>query len=47
MENKRRTQAKQSCAFTIRDKKGNDINNPEGIKQRVTEYYDELYKIMK
>ena len=41
---KRRTQTKQSCAFTIRDKKGNDINNPEGIKKRVTEYYDELYK---
>ena len=41
---KRRAQTKQSCAFTIRDKKGNDINNPEGIKKRVTEYYDELYK---
>ena len=41
---KRRMRAKQSCAFSVKDKEGNDINNPEGIKKRVTEYYDELYE---
>ena len=29
---KRRSQTKQTCAFSIRDKEGNEIKNPEGIK---------------
>ena len=41
---KRRSQPKQTQAFSIRDKNGIEINNPEGIKHRVTEYYDNLYK---
>lgn len=41
---KRRSQPKQTRAFSIRDIKGNEINNPEGIKHRVTEYYTDLYK---
>ena len=41
---KRRSQTKQTCAFSIRDKEGNEINNPEGIKHRVTEYFNDLYK---
>merc|ERR1712240_962324 len=40
---KRRTQTKQTSAFTIKDKEGNDINNPEKIKKRVSEYYDNLF----
>ena len=31
---KRRSQTKQTCAFSIRDKEGKRIN-PEGIKQRL------------
>ena len=31
---KRRTQTKQTSAFTIKDKEGNDINNPEKIKKK-------------
>ena len=41
---KRRTQTKQTSAFAIRDKEGNDIINPEGIKKRVSEYYDNLFE---
>ena len=40
---KSRTQTKQTSAFTLKDKEGNDINNPEGIKKRVSEYYDNLF----
>merc|ERR1712240_107752 len=31
---KRRTQTKQTSPFTIKDKEGNDINNPEKIKKK-------------
>ena len=41
---KRRTQTKQTSAFSVKDKDGNDITNPEDIKKRVSEYYDELYE---
>ena len=41
---KRKVQSKPTSAFTVRDKDGNDITNPEGIKKRVTEYYNELYE---
>ena len=40
---KRRTQKKQSSAFAVRDKEGNDIINPESIKKRVSEYYEDLF----
>ena len=40
---KRRTQTKQTSAFVLKDKDGNDITKPEEIKQRVSEYYDNLY----
>ena len=41
---KRRTQTKQSSAFSIKNKEGNDITNPDDIKKRVSEYYNELYE---
>ena len=41
---KRMTQTKHSSAFTIRDDKSEDITNPEEIKSRVTEYYEDLYE---
>ena len=41
---KRRTQTKQSSAFSVRNKEGNDITNPDDIKKRVSEYYNELYE---
>ena len=41
---KRQSQSKQTRAFSIKDMKGNEINNPEGIKNRVTEYFTDLYK---
>ena len=41
---KRKTQTKQTGAFSIKDKEGNEITNPEGIKNRVSEYYDDLYE---
>ena len=41
---KRMTQTKNSSAFTIKDDKGEDITSPEEIKNRVTEYYEELYE---
>ena len=40
---KRRTQTKQTSAFVLKDKDGKDITKPEEIKQRVSEYYDNLY----
>ena len=41
---KRKTQTKQTGAFSVKDKEGNEIINPDGIKKRVSEYYEELYE---
>ena len=41
---KRKTQTKQTSAFAVKDKEGNEIINPDGIKKRVSEYYEELYE---
>ena len=41
---KRKIQTKQSCAFAVRNKEGDEITSPEGIKKRVSEYYVELYE---
>ena len=41
---KRRTQSKQSSVFSVRNKEGNDITNPDDIKNRISEYYNELYE---
>ena len=30
--------------FSVRNKEGNDITNPDDIKKRVSEYYNELYE---
>ena len=41
---KKRTQTEQSSAFVMKDKEGNTISNPDGIKERVSEYYNELFE---
>ena len=41
---KKKTEKKQTCAFIITDKEGNDIREPDNIKRRVTEHYEELYE---
>ena len=41
---KRKIQTKQSCAFAVRNKEGDEITSPEGIKKRISEYYAELYE---
>ena len=43
MENEEKMQKKQETAHIIKDKEGNDLKTPDEIKNRTSEYYQELY----
>ena len=36
--------SKSQCQFVVKDKEGNELRDPEKIIQRVTEYYNEIYR---
>ena len=40
---KKTAQRKQESTFVIKDKNGNDIKEPDEIKDKVSEHYDNLY----
>ncbi|CAL4251493.1 unnamed protein product [Meganyctiphanes norvegica] len=41
---KKKSQKKQSSAFALKDKEGNELRSPDNIKKRTSEHYVDLYE---